>query len=454
LTKKPTSIRPLLTVASACVLPLAVHAQDAATPEPVQPAQASQPSAPSVPSMPTLPTPPSQPAGVPYPSSIFFPGSAYQPAGTQASTVTEDVSPALQLRAIAGVESESNVLRTPTNSVSDTAFLFGVGLRADRRFGLQRLRADVEANSYRYDKQSSLNYNIFNYALAWDWSFTPRFHGVVAADRKQYREVLTDPVALVNRVGRRTERTELVEGVYEAGAAWRLAGSVTHTRATSTEPGSWDASPDVTSARMGVGYEWPSGASLYARYRRGDGKYTDNTPGAPSGDFKENEADLVLKWPVSGKTSLDARLGHLERNHETGTQRDFSGMVASAAVSWDVTGKTRIVGGVSRDLSASGLALGGHVRNDRVFIGPTWKVTPLVAVNLRYDHVSRDWQDVPAGSVEAGRNESVRVLSAGVEWQPRRWLAVSGYVRGERQKSNLNTGYRNTTVGAAVKAFF
>jgi hypothetical protein len=123
-------------------------------------------------------------------------------------------------------------------------------------------------------------------------------------------------------------------------------------------------------------------------------------------------------------------------------------------MSWDVTGKTRLLAGVSRDLGGSGLTAGGHVRNDRIFIGPTWRATPALAVQLRYDHVSREWLDVPGGAVEAGRKDSVRVLSASFEWQPRRWFAFTGYVRGEQQDSNLDTGYRNTTVGAAVKTFF
>jgi hypothetical protein len=62
--------------------------------------------------------------------------------------------------------------------------------------------------------------------------------------------------------------------------------------------------------------------------------------------------------------------------------------------------------------------------------------------------------DVPAGLLEAGRKDTVRVLSASVGWQPRRWVSLSGYVRGEQQDSSLDTGYRNTTTGAAIKAFF
>jgi exopolysaccharide biosynthesis operon protein EpsL len=452
--KKHLTIRPLIKATTACLVPLAVHAQDTGVSQPSLPATQAAPTTPSVPSTPTLPTTPSQPAGIPYPSGVFYPGSTYQPAGTQASTVYDEAGPGFQFRAMGGMERESNATRSASGGVSDTVFLLGVGMSADARFGLQRLRADVEANRYRYDRDSTLNYNVLNYALAWDWSITPRFHGVLAADRKQYRDIATDPVALVNRMGRRTERTELAEGVWEAGSALRLAGSLSHSKASTTAPVSWDALPEVTSARVGVGYELPSGTSVYVRQRRGNGEYTDPTAGAPTGDFDEDETDVVLKWPITAKTSIDARLGHVRRKHDSAPQNDFSGGVGSAAVAWDATAKTRLLAGVSRDLSATGQATGGHVSHDRFFLGPVWKATEQIAVNLRYDRISRDWKGVPAGSSEAGRKEAVRVLSAGVEWAPRRWLAVTGYVRGERQSSNLNSGYRNTTVGAAVKAFF
>jgi exopolysaccharide biosynthesis operon protein EpsL len=455
--KKHLSIRPVL--ATLCALPLAVHSQGA---QPTGPAQAAQPSATSQPSTPSTPSvpegalwqgTPSQAPGVPYPSGIFYRDGGFAPAGTQASTVTEEVGPSLQFRALAGIEHESNVTRVNTGEISDTAGILGVGVRFDRRYGLQRLRADLEANTYKYTDDSSLDYNIFNYALAWDWSLTPRFHGVLGANQQQYRDVQLDPVTLANRVGRRSDRTEFVEGVYELGAAWRVLGGLSHTRSKSELPNSWDGNPDITNFRVGAGYEWPSGTSLYGRVRHGKGSYEDPTASV-NGDFDENEVDVVLKWPVSGKTALDARLGHIDRKHDTDTQRDFSGVVGAAVVSWAITGKTSLAAGVSRDLSSTGDRLGGSVVSDRVFIGPVWRVTPLVAVNLRYDHVRRDWEDVPAASINAGRHESANILSAAVEWQPLRWMAVSGYVRGERQSSNANTDYRNTTVGAAVKAFF
>ena len=456
--KKNLPFRPLLSVASLCLFPVALSAQPAGSTPPLDTSQpgASLPSAPSQPATPAVPTTPSQPAGMPQPGGAPFPGGISQPASTQGSTGRYPDEPALQFRVLAGVEHETNALRVPSsaNPRSDEVGILGVGLKANRRYGLQRIRADIEANTYRYRRQSDLDFNTINYSLAWDWQFTSAFHGVVSADRKQFRVVTTDPVALVNRVGKRTERAEVAEGIYNLSASWRLLAGVAHNESTSNQPSPWDASPSVTSGRVGAGYELPSGASLYARFRRGDGKYAEVIAGAPSGDFRENEAELVLKWPITVKTVVEGRLGHIERNHSAAPVRDFSGMVGNAFVRWEITGKTRLTAGLGRDLSATGGTAGGHVQQDRFYIGPVWQATSQFAVHARYDRVARDWKDVPAGTPEVGQSERIQLLSAGVDWEPRRWLTVSGYVRGERLKSNITSGYRSTTVGAAVKAYF
>jgi exopolysaccharide biosynthesis operon protein EpsL len=446
---KPARALPhVLTLEVLCLLSLAARAQEVM---PTQPSVPAQPSRSSVPSTPSLPSAPSQPAGIPYPDASFRPGTAFEPAGTQeVAGVSRDLPEPLKLRAVAGLERDSNVLRSRSQPIAETAAILGVGLRAERQLGLQRLRADVEANRYHYG-DSALNYQVLNYALAWEWSLTPRLHGVLAADRKQYREVVTNPATLANDVGLRTDRTELLEAIYEAGARLRLLANVSHDQSRGAAQPSWDGSPEVHSARVGIGYETPARGTLYARFRRGDGRYTDGSPGVARGSFREDEPDVVLDWPLTGKTSLALRLGHLARRHDEMPQGDFSGAVGSATLAWQATGKTRLVAGANRQLGATGDDGGGHVRTDRVFIGPVWQPDTRFTVNVRFDHARRAWKDVPAADPDAGRSESLRVISAGLEWQPRRWLAVSGYVRRERQRSSLNGGYGNNTVGVVVK---
>lgn len=457
--KKPT-LAPVLYVASLCAIPLAVNAQSApsapGTPSTPQGSstQASVPSAPSIPEAVSIPTSPSQPSGYPRPTS-YWPGSTFEPAGTQSSTVSAGQEPpGLQLRAMAGAEHQDNVLGAATNKQSDTVGYLGVGLRADRRYGLQRLRADVEANRYKYNNHSELDYSVFNYALAWDWSVTTKWHGVISADQKQYQEITADPATGTNRVGKRTEQSQGADAVYELGAAWRLLAGVAHTKSDSDSGTSWDASPSVTSARVGVGYELGSGTKLYGHYREGRGTYKDPTPGSARGDFREHETDVQLTWPITAKTAFDGRIGYLKRNNDVSKANDFSGTVGNAAVNWDITGKTRLVAGFAHDLSAAGLGTGGYVASDRFYISPVWKATAQIAVNLRYENVRRDWKNVPAGSANRGREDKLQVLSAGVDWEPRRWLAVTGYVRSEKRDYNVSPGYRNTVYGAAAKAYF
>jgi exopolysaccharide biosynthesis operon protein EpsL len=358
----------------------------------------------------------------------------------------------LEFRAGAGVEHQTNVLQAPTQEQSDDIGVFSVGIKAEREYSLQHFKADVEAATYRYRNLSHLDYSTLNYAAAWDWKFTPALHGILSAERRQYRDITNIPATGLDEVGRRTERAELLEGIYDIDGAWRALAGVSRTSSRSTVPQSWDASPTVRSARVGGGYEWASGSSLFARFRRGDGEYKAPVFPAPSADFRENEADLQLRWIVTGKTSLDARLGHLRRTHSEAPARDFSGTVGSAIVNWAATGKTKVVAGVLRDLSSSGLDIGGTVKSTRFYVGPVWNATAHTAVSARYDRIERNWRDVPAGAPDTGREDTIRAASIGVDWTPRRIVTVSALVREERVKSTLTgVGFRNTVIGLGVK---
>ncbi len=368
----------------------------------------------------------------------------------------QDAAPEVfQFRAALGVEHDSNVLRQNSGEIADNIGMASVGVKADKRIGLQRLRGDIEASSYHYQDQTNLNYTTINYSAAWDWSLTPRFHGVLSADRRQYREVTTDSFApFANRIGRRTERTELLEGTYEVGARWRALAGVRHNSSESTEPRSWDASPSVRSAHVGVGYETPKGTLLTGRLRHGDGEYTDGSAGAASGEFKEREVEVALKWPVTAKTMVEGRIAHLERDHNIAPQLDFSGMVGGASVSWEVTAKTRFIAGYAHDLIASGQIIGGHVETDRIYFTPVWQFAPQFALSLRYDRSERRWRNVPAGA-DVGRRDTVETAQIGLDWVPRQKLTVSTSVRSERLSSSLPSSSYNATVFAvAVKAQF
>lgn len=375
-------------------------------------------------------------------------------AMAQAARVVDTSQEGLHFQGRLGVEHDSNVLRTGSNTDSDTAYTAGVGLTYNKQFSLQRIRANIQADAWRYADHSELNFHTVNYGLAWDWSFTPRFHGTVSADRRQFREITTDPVSLTNRIGRRTEREELAEGAFDIAGPWSLLAGASHYRTSSTEPFSWDASPDITYWQVGGAYRAASGSALELRYKRGDGKYKDASFATLNNDFKEDDIEARARWSVTGKTTVEARLAHVHRKHDNAPVLDFSGMAGGINATWDITGKTSLVAGYQHDISATGLITGGHVESDRFFLAPVWHATAKTSFNLRYDHTQRKWKDTGAALAFVNRNERIESLQAGVDWEALRTITVSGYIRQEKLHSSVNAGYKATVYGVAARANF
>jgi exopolysaccharide biosynthesis operon protein EpsL len=437
--KKP-SFRPVLTtVAAACLLPAVLHAQTTLQSTPGQPGQSTAQAAGQ--SMATsMDTPMGQTMVIP----VSPAASISQPFSPVSSDPTGPEG--LQFRAKAGVERDDNVLRSSANEISDTITSAGVGLRYNKRFGLQRVVLDAEYERFHFDRINS-DFSALNYAAAWYWAFGNRFEGIASADRRQFRDVTSN--GLLTAVNRRTERNELFEGGYRLGAAWRVLAGVQHTSARSTDPSSWDSNPEINSVRFGTSYEFASGSSATLRYRHGEGDYQ----GSPIvTDFDDNELEGVVRWVATAKTSVDARLAYLNREHSGAPSRDFDGLVGSITANWQATPKTGVMVGYARDMGSYLFGTGGHISSDRFFVGPRWRPTEIITVNLRYEHENRRWEDVTGAVADVGRRDKFNVLAAGVDWQIRRTVTLGAQLRNERRESSLPAfNYRANVIGLSAK---
>lgn len=374
--------------------------------------------------------------------------SLSQPFAPVSASPIEGEQPGLRLRARTAVEHDGNVLRTSAGQQSDTITTLGVGARYNQSFGQQRVVLDADLAHVDF-RNVGQNFNTVNYAAAWNWRVGNQFEGLVSADRREFRDVGTNVAGSFNR---RTERSEQVEANFRPSASLRVLGGLLHTQADNTVPAaSWDGSPSVNSARVGVAYEPASGSSIALRHRAGDGSYRDT---AAAGDFKERETDAVLRWAATAKTTVDARIGHLQREHGGGAgARDFSGMVGGINANWGITAKTSLAAGWQRDLGAYLAGTGGYLRSDRIFLGPVWRATELTAVSLRYTHDRRTWEAVtPAATADVGRTDTFNVWALGLDWQPRRTVGVGLQYRNEQRDSSLPAAnYRANVLGVSVR---
>ncbi len=335
------------------------------------------------------------------------------------------------LRLAAGVVHDSNVDRT-TQARSDRIGQFTAGLRVDKRLGLQRFTLDAEATALRFDREGARDHDLANYRGAWDFAFTPRLRGTVSARQAQLRD-FSQVDSLTPRVDLRTEREQAADLRFEPAARWRVEGGIASLRSRSGAERSLESNARIESVRAGLGHRWPSGLDLLVQVRRGDGSY----PGQVAPDFRDTQADLVLRVPLRAAWTLDARAGQLRRRHESQPARDFDGAVGAANLGWAVTGRTRVDAGLERVLGGYDIGGGGHVRASRAYLAPTWQAGAHTAVSLRHAQESRRWTTVDPSSTDAGRED--RSYSAGLvlDWQPRRSWQMLAQVRNERRDSSL-----------------
>jgi hypothetical protein len=176
------------------------------------------------------------------------------------------------------------------------------------------------------------------------------------------------------------------------------------------------------------------------------------------------EHELRLIWPVTGKTSIDARVGHLARTHPHFPQRDFDGFVGNFNLNWAVTGKTRITAGWARDLlnlqTQPGAFQGSpffqpfsssYVLADRFFLAPVWQITEKTALRLRYDFFARDHlgaiEFVPGGD----RTDTIHSGMIALDWQPLRALFISGALHRDHRSSD-HRGFNFDSSAASISA--
>ncbi len=352
-------------------------------------------------------------------------------AAVRAQAAEEAVGPVLALHVDAALEHDSNILRA-ADAVSDDIGILSAGIRLDKRYSLQRLTLQAQAQRYRFRDYANLDYSTLAYDGAWNFQFTPHLRGVLSAERQQYRDITN--VASSSGVNLRTERHERAEATLLGRGGWRTLAGLAHDRSRSDDPRALESSPRVTSLYIGAGHEFASGTLMTAQVRRGDGHYG---AGAGSIDFRETEPSLTLHWPATAKTLLDARVGYLDRTHDQEAARDFKGFVGNSTLRWDFSPRTRFEAALSRDLGSYEFSGGGQIRGWRLSLAPVWKPSEKTALRLRHAMERRTWRVVSPLAPDAGRKDRNRWDTLAFEWTPWRLLEMTASVRQERRNSNL-----------------
>jgi len=332
---------------------------------------------------------------------------------------------------------------------SDTIGTSTLGLRLNKSYSLQRVEFEASLVNYDYRNFDYLDFTARNYAAAWRWQLTPAFQGNLSSTRTETLNSFSDYTEYGIR-NIRTDEIHRFDGVLELDGAWRLLGGVAQTVRTNSETFLEEADTRLNSVEAGVRRDFVSGSSVSLIARRGRGEYF-NRPNLSSvyqldNAFEQREQEIGINWPVTAKTTLQGRLAHLEREHEHFSARDYSGPVGSFTFAWRPSEKTALSSTFARELAPYQSDSSSYASTDRVSLNSLWRITGKTSVRGTYGVSHRDYRGAITESSLNDRNDTLRNLKFGLEWQPYRSVVLGASLEKEERNSNQSDyDYKNST---------
>lgn len=350
---------------------------------------------------------------------------------------------------LSGTVNPQSLLGTPDRS--DTIATTTLGLKVDKHYGLQHFVLSADATNYRYNRFSFLDFTAYNYAAAWDWSFTPALHGTLSTNRHEYIDYAAD-VQNAGLINHRTDRSTVLDAEYELGGAWHLVGGAYNQTSSSSVTTVYEGDYQETGGDAGVRYVFPSGTSITYRFKSGQGKYTGLPPTTVfASNFTDRENEFKLDWAPTGRTTLQSRLSYFQRSNDGLSARDYSGIVGNFDATYALTAKTSIATGLARNLLSYQTDTDSYFVQNSVYVGSTWKATEKTAFKLRAEHFWLNFAGPLPGFAPDNRQDQVTQTSMSVEWQPVRALKLVGSLLHDVRSSNVY-GDDYTSNGISITA--
>ena len=327
------------------------------------------------------------------------------------------------------------LLGKPTKS--DRISATYAGLRVDKPYAQQRFLLDLTGTAYRYDNFSFLDFDALQYQGAWQWHFTPRVSGTLAADRAEALVNYSDFRDPTQRNVRTVQNRSFSVDAWLFGG-WHLLGGASQQAATNTAPFIELGSYRVTGGEGGVKYVAGSGSSATFNFRSVTGHFTDRAADPVTlldDGFRRSESELLATWIVTGKSTLDARLARVDYRSSHFAERDFTGSAARLGYRWLPTARLSLNLVVSRDLQPWQDDFTSYRVDKRLSFAPRWQLGAKTALALTLDHVASDFRNPVVPFAGPERRYAFRSAQLALDWQILRNVTIKASLQRSLQTS-------------------
>ncbi len=339
---------------------------------------------------------------------------------------------------------------------SDQYGVLGAGLNVDWQPGRQRIIAVASKSLVRFSNNPQLDYDGSDYQLKWNWRLGNHWTGQIGATESVTQSNFSDLIGqqINNQV---TRENRFASAEWQFHPRWNVgvgAAAFTSTNSTLQQaPADYeDASVSAT-----LGYTTRKGSKLRGQVRKVDGEYPNRPVTYVDRLYTQTEYNLLGDWNLTGKLVARGKIGYTQRENDTQSQRDFSGMTGRLSADYSPTGKTMLTGALYREVSNSDDLNATYQVSTGASLGAAWLLTSKFTLRANGSMENRTFEG-DTGLVIPGlvqRDEDTLSGSLSLSYSPVEMATIDLGVQTGRRDSNISVNdYKFHSVFVSVRADF
>lgn len=329
------------------------------------------------------------------------------------------------------------------SSASDQFGVLNAGLNVDWRPGRQQVQASASKSQVRYARYTSLDYDGSDYSLRWNWRVGNRWSGRVGATETVTQSSFADWYSLTAVNNQVTRDSQFASAAWQFHPRWDIGAEATASSAANSTSEQKAQNYEANSYALTLGYSTPKGSKLRGQLLQIDGKY----PNRPLSLFVDNtytqsEYNVLADWNITGKLVARSKLGYVQRENGSLSQRDFSGVAGRVSVDYFASAKTALSWAIYREISNSDDIIATYQVKTGTSLGWLWQATSKLSLraNGSIDNRSFEGDSGIASPGALQREEEVVSGSLSLSYSPVRPFTIDlGYQTGRRD-SNISDG--------------
>lgn len=351
------------------------------------------------------------------------------------------------------VEDEGPILVTH-DSASDQYSVLSAGLNVDWKPGRQRITASAIKNLVRFSRYTSLDYNGSDYQLKWSWRLGNRWSGQVGATETVTQTSFADWYSLVAVNNQITRDNQFANADWQFHPRWSVGLGAAAAKSTNNTMQQKRLDYENTSVTATLGYTTPKGSKLRGQLHRVDGKYPNRDAANFDRLYTQTEYNLLGDWSVTGKLIARGKIGYVQRENDSLSQRDFSGLAGRLSADYYPTGKTILNWAIYREIVNSDDFNATYRLDTGSSLGAAWLATSKITLRANTSFVNRSFEgDTGNGGIL--RDEDILSGALSLSYTPVRLATIDLGLQAGRRDSNIPVSdYTFHSVFMSVRADF